>query len=102
MKKSVLATVILGVFTAAPAMAQEAAAGGDRGLIAIGAALAVAIAAVGGAIGQGMAASSALDGIARNPGSQPKVFVPFLLAMALIEALVVLSWLVANTIASKI
>ena len=103
MKKSTLVTVVLGVLTALPVFAEEAAgAVHGGGLTALGAGLAIGLAALGGAIGQGLTAASALDGIARNPAAQQKVFVPMLLAMALVEALVVLAWLVANTIADKI
>ena len=44
--------------------------------IALGAGLAIGIAALGGGIGQGMAMRGALEGIARNPNAADKVFVP--------------------------
>ena len=85
---------------ALPAFAQDAAAG--HGLIAIGAAVGVGIAALGGTLGQSRAAAAALDGIARNPGASGKIFVPMILGLALIESLVVLTWVIANGLAGKV
>ena len=62
---------------------------------AIAAGLTIAIAAVGGAIGQGMAASAALNGIARNPNAADKIQTPLLLSLALIESLVIYALLVS-------
>ena len=55
----------------------------------------LAIAAFGGALGQGTAAKAALEGIARNPGASGKIFTPMILGLALIESLVIYSLLVA-------
>lgn len=80
------------------AFAQEAAAataGGDRGLIALGAGLAIGIAALGGALGQAKTAASALEGIARNPAAQGKIFTPMIIGLALIESLVIYAFVIA-------
>jgi F-type H+-transporting ATPase subunit c len=86
-------------FVAQAAMAQDAAhaatAGGDKGMIAIGAGLAIGIAALGGALGQAKTAASALDGIARNPAAQPKIFTPMIIGLALIESLVIYAFVIA-------
>lgn len=104
MKRTVLAVVAF--FAAAPAFAQEAAhaveAGNGRGMIGIAAAIAIGLAAMGGALAQGKAASAALDGIARNPAAQPKVFTPMIIGMALIESLVIFALLVAFNLAGKV
>ena len=64
--------------------------GGTRELgLAIGAGLAVGLAALGGGLGQGRAAASALDGIARNPQASGKIFTPMIIGLALTESLVV-------------
>ena len=55
----------------------------------------IAIAAFGGALGQGRAASSALDGIARNPNAADKMFTPMILGLALIESLVIYSFVIS-------
>jgi F-type H+-transporting ATPase subunit c len=83
---------------AAPAFAQEAAekvATADKGLVSIAAALAIGLAAFGGAMGQGKAASSALDGISRNPAASGKILTPMIIGLALIESLVIYALLIA-------
>lgn len=74
----------------------------NKGLIALAAALAIAIAAFGGALGQGRAAAAALEGIARNPGARKDLFVPFILALALIESLVIYALIIAFTLGGKV
>lgn len=86
-----LATVMVSV----PAFAQEGAAAG-YGAVAAG--LTIAIAAVGGALGQGKAAAAALEGIARNPAAEKKLFVPMIIALALIESLVIYALVIAFVI----
>ena len=76
---------------ALPALAQDG--GASTGSMA--AALAITVAAAGGAIGQGLAASSALEGIARNPSAQSKIFGPMIIALALIESLVIYALVIA-------
>jgi F-type H+-transporting ATPase subunit c len=72
------------------------------GAYAIGAALAIGLAALGGGIGQGRAAAAALEGIARNPGASGKIFVPMILGMALIESLVLFGLIMAFMLSGKI
>jgi F-type H+-transporting ATPase subunit c len=69
---------------------------------AIAAALAIALPAMGGALGQGRAAAAALEGIARNPGASGKIFVPMILGMALIESLVLFGLIMAFILSGKI
>jgi ATP synthase F0 subunit c len=40
-------------------------------------------------LGQGIAISKGLEGIARNPEAQPKIFIPMIVGLALIESLVI-------------
>src|SRR5687767_4476174 len=63
--------------------------------IAIAAGLGIAIAAFGGALGQGRAAAAALDGIARNPSAADKLFTPMILGLALIESLVIYALIIS-------
>jgi F-type H+-transporting ATPase subunit c len=77
------------------AVLTAAAAGPHSGLVAIAAAIAIGLAVFGGTMAQGKASSAALEGIARNPAAQEKMFTPFILALALIESLVILAFLVA-------
>lgn len=91
---------------ASAAFAEDAATGaahasGDHGLIAIGAGLAIGIAALGGALGQGKTAASALEGIARNPQAQGKIFTPMIIGLALIESLVIYAFVIAFFLQGK-
>jgi len=86
-------------FVASAAFAQEAAAAtqnaGQGGIIAMSMGLAIGIAALGGALGQGKTAAAALEGIARNPAAQGKIFTPMIIALALIESLVIYALVIA-------
>ncbi|MCC2679370.1 MAG: hypothetical protein K0R29_1946 [Pseudobdellovibrio sp.] len=100
MKKAILFAVTtlasLSVFAQEAAATTAHAAGHPgAGLVAIGAAIAIGLAVLGGTLGQGKAASSALEGIARNPAAADKLFTPLILSLALIESLVILAFLVA-------
>lgn len=91
-----LALIAAASFVAVPAFAQEAASGmTDGGLRGIAAALTIAIAAFGGALAQGKTASTALDGIARNPAASGKIFTPMIIGLALIESLVIYALIIA-------
>lgn len=90
-------------FLALPAFAEEAAPfNPNGGFLAFAAALAIGLAAFGGALGQGKAAAAALEGIARNPGAQNKIFTPMILGLALIESLVIYALIIAFLIVGKI
>lgn len=78
-----------------PNFAFAAEGGEGRGLVAIGAGLAIGLAALGGALGQGKLVSSGLESIGRNPGSAGKIFTPMILGLALVESLVILSFIIA-------
>jgi F-type H+-transporting ATPase subunit c len=62
---------------------------------AIGAAVAIGLGVLGGALGQGRAAAAALEGIARNPGASARIQTPMILGLALIESLVLLAFVIA-------
>jgi F-type H+-transporting ATPase subunit c len=70
--------------------------------IAIAAGIGISLAAFGGALGQGRTASSALTGIARNPGASGKIFTPMILGLALIESLVIYSLIISFVLVGKI
>ncbi len=75
---------------------------GLKAALAISAGLAIGIAALGGGIGQGKAAASALEGIARNPEAASKVITPMIIALALIESLVIYALVIAFLLQGKI
>ncbi len=99
MKKKLLAiSTLLGTWAiAATAFAQDAGSNQyDANMwIAMAAALGIGIAAFGGSLGQGRAASTALEGIARNPNAYDKLFTPMILGLALIESLVIYALVVS-------
>ena len=70
--------------------------------VAIAAGFGIAVAAFGGALSQGRTASTALDGIARNPGAADKLFTPMIIGLALTESLVLLAFLIAYNLQNKI
>lgn len=70
--------------------------------VAIAAGLGMALAAFGGALGQGRAASAALEGISRNPNASDKLFTPMILGLALIESLVIYSLIISILLLGKI
>jgi F-type H+-transporting ATPase subunit c len=60
-----------------------------------GAGFAIGLGVLGGAMGQGKAAAAALEGISRNPGAAARIQTPMILGLALIESLVLLSFVIA-------
>jgi F-type H+-transporting ATPase subunit c len=98
-----LATFVAAVLASPAVFAQEGGAdAGSRGWLGMAAAFAIGVAAFGGALGQGRAATAALEGIARNPQASGKIFVPMIVALALIESLVIYGLLIAFNLAGKI
>ena len=90
------ATFILAFASAAFAQEHAAAAGGTvNWAMPLAAAVAIGIAAAGGALGQAKTAVAALEGIARNPAAQPKIFIPMIIGLALIESLVLYAFVIA-------
>ena len=69
-------------------------------LYAIGAGIAIGIAALGGALGQGKIGAAAMDGIARNPQAQKTMFVPMILGLVLVESLVIYALVIAFQLAN--
>ena len=90
MIKSVV-SFLLVFLAAGVAMAAEGGAGAG-GLAPIGIGLAIGLAVLGGAMGQGKIGAAALEGIARNPSASDKVFVPMILGLAFVESLVLFCW----------
>lgn len=62
-------------------------------VIAIG--FAVPIAVIGGGLGQGKAAASALEAIARQPEAAGKIQTAMIIGLALIESLVIYAFVIA-------
>ncbi len=95
--RSILYATLSVLIFAAPALAQTAAGDAGRGgaLLAQTGAVAVAIAALGGALGDGRAIAAACAGTARNPAASGRIFTMMLLGLALIETLVLFTFAAA-------
>ena len=94
-----LFVLLTTMFYSAIALAEEAAAEGDSAegsvIRFLAAALAIGVTASVGAIAQSKAASTALEGIARNPNASGKIFTPMILGLALIESLVIYALIIS-------
>ncbi len=102
-----LALLVVAVASVAFAEEGAAATGGKTiplgaGLIALGAGLGIGLAAFGGGLGQGKAIAAGLEGIARNPSAQNKIFIPMIVGLALIESLVIYSLVIAFILVGKL
>jgi F-type H+-transporting ATPase subunit c len=98
---------VIGLWsTSAFAQAAQAGAGDNIftmfSMMAIAAGLGIGLAAFGGALGQGRAAASALEGIARNPGASGKLLTPLILGLALIESLVIYAFVIAILLTNQV
>lgn len=87
--------VLLSADLALAEAAAEATANAGSSLGAFGAAIGIGIAAFGGALGQSKVIASTVESISRNPGAAGQMFLPWLLALVLIESLVIYALLVA-------
>ena len=104
MKKPFRVFVVIAAFAllflALPSMALAAEEGGATGgarspISDLAKAIAIAVAACGGAIGQGMATSRAVESVARNPSANADIRLIFILGLALIESLVIYALVIA-------
>lgn len=110
MKKfSMFLTMFAGAMVAAlasapVAMAAEGAAEGDssKGLIALGAGLAMGVGALGCGMGQGRAVASAMESIGRNPNSADRLQTPMIIGLALIESIAIYALVIAFFLQGKI
>ncbi len=84
---------LAGALGASPAVFAQtsAAASGGTNWVAISAAFGMALAAFGGAIAQSRVASSACEGMARNPGAAGAIRAAMILGLVFIETLALLT-----------
>ena len=71
-------------------------------IIALAAAIAVALSTLGPGIGQGIAASKAMEAMARQPEAAGNIRSSMIIALALMEALTIYGLLVAFMLIGKI
>lgn len=103
--RTVAPLAAIALTLAAPAFAQEAAAGSAtlvKGLLAIAAGFAISLAAGLGALGQSKGLAAALEGIARNPGASGKLVTPMIIGLAMIESLVIYALVISLMIVLKL
>jgi F-type H+-transporting ATPase subunit c len=107
-KKRVLSTAlgIIGVgLVPATAFAQSVGAASNsfdmQAAATLGASIAIGLAVLGGALGQGKAAAAALEGISRNPGATSRIQTPMIIGLALIESLVLFAFALAFLLQAK-
>ena len=103
-KKLALAVAAFTTLLSSSAFAQEAGSSNAfdvQSMAAIGAGIAIGLAVLGGATGQGRAAAAALEGISRNPGAAPRIQTPMILGLALIESLVLFAFAIAFLLQDK-
>ncbi len=96
-------TLLLTLTVSNSALAAEEPLGQEaKKFIGLVCGLAIGIAAFGGALGQGIAISKGLEGIARNPEAQPKIFIPMIVGLALIESLVIYALVISIMLYTKL
>ena len=81
--------------TASQTEVEETAADDGIGAKAIGAAIAVGLAAAAGAIGMGMAVGKATEGISRQPEAEGKIRTTLMLGLVFIETAIIYALIIA-------
>ncbi len=71
------------------------------GLYALAAALSIALAAAGGALGLGRIGAAAMEGLARNPQAQHKMLIPMIIGLAFIESVMIFALVIGILILGK-
>ncbi len=97
---STLGLMLLIVLAPEAAFAAEASPGTWG--IAVGAGLAMGLGALGCGIGQGLATSGAVQGIARNPGAATQIQTPMIIGLALIESISLYALVIGYLLQDKI
>ncbi|MEW6126337.1 MAG: ATP synthase F0 subunit C [Acidobacteriota bacterium] len=88
-----LFVMLIAVATASAQDTHTAATGSQFWVIPNWPGFAVALAAIGGALADGKAIAAACEGTARNPGAGGRIFTMLILGLALIETLVLFTFL---------
>jgi len=82
--------------------AAHAAGGGHNDWVAIGAGIAIGVAAFGGALGQGKIGAAYIENASRNPQAVSVMKTQLILSLIFVETLVLFSLLIALTLAGKV
>jgi F-type H+-transporting ATPase subunit c len=92
-----LMAAVMGLLYAMPLLAAPAAAaatGSASDWVPIGAGIGMAIASGLCGLGQGRAAAGACEGVARNPGARPGIFLFLILGLIFIESLALYTFVI--------
>ncbi|HLJ77165.1 MAG TPA: ATP synthase F0 subunit C [Acidobacteriaceae bacterium] len=93
-KLQYLFMTLSALFMAAPAFAQTAGGSTTNNLIPIGAGIGMAIASGLCGLGQGRAAGSATEAVARNPGARAAIQLFLILGLAFMESLALFTFVI--------
>jgi F-type H+-transporting ATPase subunit c len=88
---AVLPVALVLLLVGENAFAQSADVNGES----IGAGIAMGLAVLGGAVGQGLTARGMLESVSRNPQAAGKLNAPFYVGLAFIESLALFAFVVA-------
>ena len=73
-----------------------------RSIVALAIGVVMGLATLGGTIGQGLVGASALNGIAKNPGTKSSMQTMLILIMVLIESIVIYALVIAILLFTKL
>lgn len=93
-----LTAIVAALMPFVSAVAEDGSAAEASALKPLGAGLAIGMAVVGGALGQGRVVGSMLESFGRNPSVGGKLLTPMMIGMVLIESLVILAFVIAYTL----
>ncbi len=102
MKYVFLTVPVVLLFASLGYGAEEATASAFKTYLPISSGLAIALASAFGAIGQAIAIYGGLQGISRNPGAGGRITTSLIIGLALIESLVIYSFVIAFLLQGKI
>ncbi len=91
----VFLTILLLSAVVYPSFAQESAGTGGLDLKSLGIGIGIGLSVIGAGIGQGWIGAKAMESIGRNPESSDKLFMPMIVALAFVEALVLYIFVLA-------
>lgn len=93
-KLQYLFMTLSALFLATPAFAQASSGSSTNSLIPIGAGIGMAIASGLCGLGQGRAAGSATEAVARNPGARAAIQLFLILGLAFMESLALFTFVI--------
>ena len=100
--RSILLWTALLVVMPLAAFAEDGTGSSSSWGYALGAGMAIGLAGLGAAIGQGLTAGNTTAGIARNPQAAGAMFTNYILGMVLIESIAIYGLVIAFLLQGKI